>query len=91
MLQEALPSAHVFKAFNTIGTPLMQQPDALGKPISMMFAGKDNGPARDQVAALIADVGFDPVYVGPIRYARNLEVGCAEDGAGTFGTICWCD
>jgi predicted dinucleotide-binding enzyme len=73
LLQEALPTAQVFKAFNTIGTPLMLQPDALGHPISMMFAGPA-GPGREQVAELIADVGFEPVYVGPIRYARNLEV-----------------
>lgn len=74
LLQAALPTAHVFKAFNSIGTPLMQQPDALGQPISMMFAGPA-GPGREQVADVISDVGFEPVYVGPIRYARNLEVG----------------
>jgi predicted dinucleotide-binding enzyme len=51
----------------------MKQPDALGRPISMMFAGPA-GQGRDQVAELISDVGFEPVYVGPIRYARNLEV-----------------
>ncbi|WIA20789.1 hypothetical protein OEZ85_005149 [Tetradesmus obliquus] len=72
LLQAALPTAHVFKAFNSMWTPLMQQPDALGQPISMMFAGPA-GPGREQVADVISDVGFEPVYVGPIRYARNLE------------------
>jgi hypothetical protein len=37
LLQEGLPDAQVYKAFNTIGTSLMKQPDALGRPISMMF------------------------------------------------------
>lgn len=69
----ALPNAAVYKAFNTVGIAVMQQPDALGST-TMMFAGPAEATARDTVAALIDDAGFKPVYVGPIRYARNLEV-----------------
>lgn len=29
---------------------------------------------------LIADTGFEPTYLGPIRYARNLEVRVLLDG-----------
>lgn len=39
-----------------------------------MFAGPADEQPKAMVAALIADAGFEPVYIGPIRYARNLEV-----------------
>jgi hypothetical protein len=38
-MQAGLPGAKVYKAFNTVGTSLMLQPDVLGQPISLMFAG----------------------------------------------------
>eukprot|EP00878_Enallax_costatus_P013208 GHUV01013806.1.p1 GENE.GHUV01013806.1~~GHUV01013806.1.p1 ORF type:complete len:170 (+),score=44.95 GHUV01013806.1:1605-2114(+) len=72
LLHAALPNSQVYKAFNTIGDNILGQPDAIGTPISMMFAGPD-GSGKDAVSNLIADVGFEPCYVGPIRYARNLE------------------
>lgn len=38
----------------------------------MLYAG---GPERKEEAAeFIKAVGWEPMYVGPIRYARNLEV-----------------
>eukprot|EP00775_Hariotina_reticulata_P004733 gene4733-4983_t len=73
LMQAGLPGAKVYKAFNTVGTSLMLQPDVLGTPISLMFAGPDDPSAKEQVAAIIKEVGFEPFYVGPIRYARNLE------------------
>jgi predicted dinucleotide-binding enzyme len=40
-----------------------------------MFAGPADAQPRRTVEGLISDIGFQPVYLGPIRYARNLEVG----------------
>ena len=40
--------------------------------LTMLYAGGPEG--KDQVEEFIAAVGFVPVFVGPIRYARNLEV-----------------
>lgn len=46
----------------------------------MLYAG---GPAgQDVVEAAIADIGFTPEHVGPIRYARNLEVRRGREGGG---------
>ena len=75
-LQAALPDTHVFKAFNTIGHDHFEHGDgaliAPGQQLTMLYAG---GPAgQDVVEAAIADIGFKPEHVGPIRYARNLEV-----------------
>lgn len=64
VLQEALPEAIVYKAFNTLGVEHMA--DAKGK--DMLFCGPD-----DKIKEVVAAVGFTPRYVGPLRYARNLE------------------
>ncbi|KAL6757504.1 hypothetical protein V8C86DRAFT_2624335 [Haematococcus lacustris] len=70
----AYPGLEVFKAFNTIATKQMEHPDGSlvdGKQHSMMFAGGPEG--RDIAEQVIAAAGFKPVWVGPIRFARNLE------------------
>ncbi|GLC35776.1 hypothetical protein PLESTB_000493000 [Pleodorina starrii] len=74
VLADALPDTHVFKAFNTIGTNHMAQADGsslCGEQLSMMFAGGPGG--RDLAEEVIGATGFRPEYLGPIRYARNLE------------------
>lgn len=37
----------------------------------MLFAGPPQ--QKDAAADVVAGVGFVPKYVGPIRYARNLD------------------
>jgi len=79
MCATAFPSCSVFKAFNTIGAEQMANPDGnlipdfdgSKKPLTMLFAGDKE--KEETVAQLISAVGFQPRYVGPIRYARNLE------------------
>lgn len=39
-----------------------------------MFAGPADAAPKALVEELIQDTGFVPTYLGPIRYARNLEV-----------------
>lgn len=52
----------------------------VGGPLTLLYAG---GPERHELAEeVIRAVGFVPVRVGPIRYARNLEV---RQGAGVKG------
>lgn len=70
VLQSYLPSAFVYKAFNTCGVEHMSS--AAGK--DMLFCGTNtNEDALALAAAVVGAVGFKPYYVGPIRYARNLE------------------
>ena len=70
VLQNALPTAFVYKAFNTLGVEHMTNGD--GK--HMLFCGpSENEEALCLVTEVVAAVGFKPHYVGPIRYARNLE------------------
>jgi 8-hydroxy-5-deazaflavin:NADPH oxidoreductase len=63
-IQSLLPNTKVYKAFNTLGVEHMV--NGTGK--DMMYAGPDK-----DIAPIVASVGFRPIYVGPIRYARNLE------------------
>ncbi|CAI7742206.1 unnamed protein product, partial [Closterium sp. NIES-54] len=70
---QTLPNAHVFKAFNSVGAELMVAPTLGGKPIAMLFAGSEDAAAKETATKIISAVGFRPEYVGPLRYARNLE------------------
>ena len=69
VLADALPTAKVYKTFNTVGVEHMKY--ALGK--DMMIAGDPDEASRKIAEDVVAGVGFKPFYVGPIRYARNLE------------------
>lgn len=75
LLQEALPDTALFKAFSTVGVEQLGAPDGAligGQQLTMLVAG---GPPerRGEAEAVVAGVGFAPKYVGPIRYARNLD------------------
>lgn len=75
VLAAALPTAYVYKAWNTVGAEQMVHPDGSlisGEQLVMMYAGA--AEKKDIAAKLVEDSGFIPAYVGPIRFARNLEV-----------------
>jgi predicted dinucleotide-binding enzyme len=79
LLQAALPKSFVYKAFNTVGLNHLGNPngslipgrDASLGPLKMLFCG--GADQREAAAQIISAVGFTPVYVGAIRYSRNLE------------------
>jgi predicted dinucleotide-binding enzyme len=66
------PNARVVKAFNTTGHENMADPRYADGPLVMPLAGDDAG-AKKVVAALAAELGFEPVDVGPLTAARYLE------------------
>jgi predicted dinucleotide-binding enzyme len=68
-----LPGARVIKAFNAQGAEIIDRPAFDGIAASNFFCG-DDPEARRIAAQLIADVGFDPVDLGPLRSARQLEM-----------------
>jgi predicted dinucleotide-binding enzyme len=77
LLQEHLPGSRVVKAFNNIYFGHLA---SLGRPAgdpergALLFAGDDDA-AKQQVAALIEDLGFDPVDAGPLSESWRFEPG----------------
>jgi predicted dinucleotide-binding enzyme len=71
-IQNLVPTAFVVKAFNTISTDSMLDPDLLGHPLTIPIAGND-AAAKQTVAALIEALGYEAVDVGPVRYAHVIE------------------
>jgi predicted dinucleotide-binding enzyme len=70
--QKKLPKAHVVKAFNTVFAPNQSTGRIAGEQLTAFLAG-DDLKAKQTVAQLTKDIGFDPVDCGPLKAARNLE------------------
>jgi hypothetical protein len=71
-LQQLVPQAHVVKAFNTIGAPLLGNATFDGLEADGYYCG-DDAAAKSAVAPLIASAGLRPFDAGPLRNARYLE------------------
>jgi predicted dinucleotide-binding enzyme len=67
-----VPKARVVKVFNTNGAKNMADPDYGDHKVTMLYAGDDDGTKR-VAAGLAEQIGFEPVYLGPLREARLLE------------------
>lgn len=74
-LQALLPQTHVVKAFNSVGNGRMVNPHFEQGVPSMFYCG-DNDAAKQQVAALIRQFGWEPFDCGGIIAARALEPLC---------------
>jgi predicted dinucleotide-binding enzyme len=66
------PGARVVKAFNTNFAALYDRLRDTDPRPSMVFCG-DDGDAKDAVASLIRDAGFEPIDVGGLDQAANVE------------------
>jgi predicted dinucleotide-binding enzyme len=64
--------ARVVKAFNTVGNNIMADPAFDGRRPVLFYCGDDKA-AKQTVAPLIAELGFDPIDAGPLSQARTLE------------------
>ncbi|OJX74023.1 NAD(P)-binding domain-containing protein [Leifsonia sp. 71-9] len=74
-LQAVLPTSKVVKAFNHIGAAsLTTEGQAAGTPgrRALVVAG-DDAEARDRVAALIDQFGFDAVDIGPLAEGWRIQ------------------
>jgi 8-hydroxy-5-deazaflavin:NADPH oxidoreductase len=66
------PAARVVKAFNTTFANTLVAGQVAGEPLDVFIAG-DDADAKGQVAQLVRDGGLNPVDVGPLQRARQLE------------------
>jgi hypothetical protein len=70
--QRKLPKAHIVKAFNTVFAPNQSTAKVGNEQLTAFIAGDDLN-AKQIVAQLTRDIGFDPVDCGPLKTARYLE------------------
>lgn len=66
------PGAKVVKAFNTVGTRVMEDPEYKGEKAVLFICGDHTG-AKDVTAELGTDLGFQVVDAGPLKMSRHLE------------------
>ena len=70
--QKKLPKSKVVKTFNTVFAG-NQGIGRIGNEQLTAFIAGDDLKAKQTVAQLTRDIGFDPVDVGPLKAARYLE------------------
>jgi 8-hydroxy-5-deazaflavin:NADPH oxidoreductase len=73
VIQERLPCARVVKAWNHVYAQIVNSsPEFGGQSASVLLAG-DDAEAKEAVAGLARDAGYDPVDAGPLWSAFNVE------------------
>ena len=77
-LQALAPAARLVKAFSCVGAPFMVNPPFSEKPT--MFICGDNETARQQVAGIVAQFGWEVEDAGSAAAAGAIEALC----------ILWC-
>jgi 8-hydroxy-5-deazaflavin:NADPH oxidoreductase len=74
-LQKAYPSAHFVKAFNSVGSAQMVNPQFAGGRPTMFICGNSN-EAKTTVAQILDQFGWDTEDMGAIEAARPVEALC---------------
>ena len=78
-LQRQFPDAHLVKAYNSVGTPCMVNPQFEGGRPTMFICG-NNEDAKKQVVGINDQLGWDTADMGTAEAARAIEPLC----------ILWC-
>lgn len=73
-LQEAAPNANFVKAFNTVASTYMVNPEFESKPT--MFLAGDNENAKKEVTEIVEQFGFEPEDMGTAKASGVLEQLC---------------
>ena len=71
-LAALLPDSYVVKAFNTLFASNQAEPILDDVQLDGFVAG-DDADAKARVLSLVASIGLEPVDVGPLARARQLE------------------
>ena len=78
-LQREFPDAHFVKAFNSVGSPLMVNPDFDGTKPTMFICGNEDA-AKSTVGGILDQFGWEVADMGKAEAARAIEPLC----------ILWC-
>lgn len=74
-IQAQLPTAHVVKAFNSVGSAMMVNPSYSQGPPTMFLCGNQEA-AKEQVSEIIRTFGWESYDCGTLRAARAIEPLC---------------
>jgi predicted dinucleotide-binding enzyme len=74
-LQKAYPEANFVKGYNSMGAPLMVNPDFGGTKPTMFICG-NSAQAKNEVTEINTLFGFDTEDMGPAEAARAIEPLC---------------
>ena len=61
-LRDRLPTANLYRAFNSLGWENLANPDFEGTKADLFYCGDE--AAKSTVEQLISDIGLEPVYLG---------------------------
>lgn len=75
MLQREYPAIRFVKAFNSVGSAHMVDPQFAGGPPTMFIAGNDS-TAKTKVSALVIELGWEVADMGRAEAARAIEPLC---------------
>lgn len=71
-LQVLAPRSMVVKAFSSISADTMVNPGVVDHPITIPLVGND-ADAKEVVAKICHELGFETIDFGPVRYAHVIE------------------
>jgi 8-hydroxy-5-deazaflavin:NADPH oxidoreductase len=74
-LQKRAPAAHFVKAFSSVGSGVMVNPDFSGTKPSMFICGNE-ASAKDEVREVLTLFGWDTEDMGGVEAARAIEPLC---------------
>lgn len=74
ILQEAVPGANFVKAFNSVGSASMVNPNYEIRPT--MFICGNNESAKNEVSAILDTFGWEALDFGKVESARAIEPLC---------------
>lgn len=72
LVQSWAPNSMVVKAFNTLSSATMADPDTAGGPVSIPVVGNDE-EAKRKVMELVEGIGLHPLDLGPLSNAEVVE------------------
>lgn len=68
----AVPRAHLYRAFNSIGWDVFANPVLGGQQADLLYAGPEGDP-KTAVEQLISDAGLRPVWVGGTDQVETID------------------
>lgn len=74
-LQKRIPEAHFVKAFNSVGNPLMINPEFAGVKPTMFICGNEL-EAKKKVTTILTQFGWEAEDMGTVEAARAIEPLC---------------